>query len=154
MNKFMKLALEDAEKGMKAGDGGPFGAAVVQKGKIIALGHNEVLKTNDPTNHAEIVAIRKATVLLKRFDISDCELYTTCEPCPMCLGAIYWSGIKKIYYANTRTDAAHIDFRDEEIYDFLAGKKVKSPLTLIQMDRKECIKLFEEWKKKVDKTMY
>ena len=154
MNRYMKQASEEAEKGMKADDGGPFGAAIVRKGKIVALGHNEALKTNDPTNHAEMVAIRKATKLLKRFDISDCELYTTCEPCPMCLGAIYWSGIQKIYYAATRQDAASIDFRDKEIYDFLAGKKVKNPLTLKQMDRKECIALFKEWKRKEDKRMY
>ena len=104
MNPYMQIAIEAAREGMESGAGGPFGAVIVKGGEVIAVAHNEVLATNDPTAHAEIVAIRKATAKLGRFDISDCTLYSTCEPCPMCLSAIHWAGIKKLYFGADRHD--------------------------------------------------
>lgn len=154
MNKFMKLALDEAFKGMRAEDGGPFGAAIVKDGKIIAIGHNEVIKTNDPTAHAEIVAIRKATKLLGRFDLSDCEIYSTCEPCPMCFSAIHWAKMKTLYYAATRYDAADIGFDDQYIYDVLEGKATKEQVTIIKIDRDESLEPFKEWTEKLDKVEY
>ncbi len=154
MNEFMKLALDEAFKGMRAEDGGPFGAAIVKDGKIIAIGHNEVIKTNDPTAHAEIVAIRKATKLLGRFDLSDCEIYSTCEPCPMCFSAIHWAKMKTLYYAATRYDAADIGFDDQYIYDVLEGKASKEQVTVIKIDRDEALGPFQEWAKKMDKVAY
>lgn len=154
MNKFMKLALDEAFKGMRAEDGGPFGAAIVKDGKIIAIGHNEVIKTNDPTAHAEIVAIRKATKLLGRFDLSDCEIYSTCEPCPMCFSAIHWAKMKTLYYAATRYDAADIGFDDQYIYDVLEGKATKEQVTIIKIDRDESLGPFKEWTEKLDKVEY
>ena len=154
MNEFMKLALDEAFKGMRAEDGGPFGAAIVKDGKIIAIGHNEVIKTNDPTAHAEIVAIRKATKLLGRFDLSDCEIYSTCEPCPMCFSAIHWAKMKTLYYAATRYDAADIGFDDQYIYDVLEGKATKEQVTVIKIDRDEALGPFQEWATKMDKVEY
>ena len=110
MNEFMKIAIEEALQGMKNNDGGPFGAVIVRNGEIISMAHNEVVKTNDPTAHAEVTALRKASSLLGRFDLSDCEIYSSCEPCPMCFAAIHWAKIKKLYYGSTRHDAANIDF--------------------------------------------
>ena len=154
MNKFMEIAKTQADEGMKANEGGPFGAVIVQNGKIIATGHNEVLKTNDPTAHAEIVAIRKATSKLGRFDLSDCEIYSSCEPCPMCFAAIHWAKIKKLYYGCTRFDAAGIGFDDKFIYDVIAGKANTNKVASKEIDREECIKLFKEWDQKQDKTEY
>ncbi|MCL2711564.1 MAG: nucleoside deaminase, partial [Planctomycetaceae bacterium] len=116
MDSFMQIAVEAARKGMAAGMGGPFGAVVVRDGEVVAVAHNEVLGTNDPTAHAEIVAIRKATATLGRFDLSDCTLYSTCEPCPMCLSAIHWAGIRTLYFGADRHDAAGGGFDDEFIY--------------------------------------
>lgn len=154
MNKFMEIAKKQANEGMRANEGGPFGAVIVQNGKIIATGHNEVLKTNDPTSHAEIVAIRKATAKLGRFDLSDCEIYSSCEPCPMCFAAIHWAKIKKLYYGCTRFDAAGIGFDDKFIYDVIAGKSNVNQVLSEEIDRDECIKIFTEWEKKQDKTTY
>ena len=154
MNKFMEIAKKQANEGMKANEGGPFGAVIVQNGQIIATGHNEVLKTNDPTAHAEIVAIRKATAKLGRFDLSDCEIYSSCEPCPMCFAAIHWAKIKKLYYGCTRFDAAGIGFDDKFIYDVIAGKSNVNQVISEEIDRDECIKIFTEWEKKQDKTTY
>lgn len=154
MNKFMEIAKKQADEGMRANEGGPFGAIIVQNGQIIATGHNEVLKTNDPTAHAEIVAIRKATAKLGRFDLSDCEIYSSCEPCPMCFSAIHWAKIKKLYYGCTRFDAADIGFDDKFIYDVIAGKSNVNRVISEEIDRDECIKIFKEWDKKQDKTTY
>lgn len=147
MNEYIKIAKDMAKNGIKNNDGGPFGAVIVDKeGNIIAKGNNEVLKSNDPTAHAEVIAIRKACKLLNTYDLSGYILYTSCEPCPMCLSAIIWSNIKEIYYACTREDAAEIGFRDDLIYEYLKGNN-KDLINLKQINREECIDLFEEYKK-------
>ncbi len=148
----MQIAHSEATKGMLANDGGPFGAVVVKDGKIIAYAHNEVLKTNDPTAHAEINAIRKASKALETFDLCGCELYTTCYPCPMCLGAIYWARIDTLYYGATKEDAAHGGFDDKNFYEMIGGKE--SDLKLEQIDHQKNAELFDEWLKKADKKMY
>lgn len=154
MNEFMKRAVEEAYKGMRSEDGGPFGAVIVKDGKIIAIGHNQVIKTNDPTAHAEIVAIRKATSLLGRFDLSDCEIYSSCEPCPMCFSAIHWAKMKALYYGANRKDAADIGFDDQYIYDVIEGKASEQQVTVIKIDREEALGPFKEWDKKVNKVEY
>jgi len=155
MNKFMKVANEEALQGMTRDEGGPFGAVIIKDGIIIAQGHNEVLKTNDPTAHAEVVAIRKASALLGQFDLSDCEIYASCEPCPMCLSAIFWSRIKTVYYGCTKQDAAEIGFDDNLIYEFIKNPELYSDsLKLIAEDREECLKNFTLWHKKDDKVGY
>lgn len=147
MNQYMKIAKENADKGIKNKEGGPFGVVIVDKeGKIISHGNNQVLKNNDPTAHAEITAIRRACEALNTYDLSDYTLYTSCEPCPMCLSAIIWANIKEVYYGCTKEDAAKIGFRDEAIYDFIKGKD-KTLLNLKQIDREECKKTFEKYKK-------
>ncbi len=151
---FFKIALEEAKKGMENGEGGPFGAVIVKDGKIIAKAHNEVLKTNDPTAHAEVVAIRKASKKLKRFDLSDCEIYSTCEPCPMCLSAIYWAKIKKLYYICTREEAAEIGFDDNYIYEAISSNDREKRLKKIKIEDSNCKILFEEWSEKEDKVQY
>ena len=142
--EFMKEAIKEAERGMKQKDGGPFGAVIVDKeGNIVAKGHNQVLSTNDPTAHAEISAIRTACQKLNTKNLSDYIIYSTCEPCPMCLSAIIWANIKTLYYGSTRQDAAKIGFKDEDIYDFLAGKNE----LLVKKDIKDedCKNLFEKY---------
>jgi guanine deaminase len=154
---FMKIAVEEAVKGVKENHGGPFGAVIVKDGEVIAKGHNMVLITKDPTAHAEIVAIRNATKKLNRFDLSDCEIYTNCEPCPMCLSAIYWARIKKVYYGCDRNDASSIGFDDKKIYDFIASRQQgidSDEIIMIPVDKKECIKAFKLWEEKEDKQMY
>ena len=147
MNKFMNIAKQNAEKGIKEKEGGPFGAVIVDKdGKIIANGNNQVLKQNDPTAHAEMVAIRNACEKLEKYDLSGYTLYTSCEPCPMCLSATIWSNIKKGYYGCTKKDAGEIGFRDDAIYDYLKGEN-NDLINLEEIDRDECIKTFEEYKK-------
>ena len=153
MNEYMKLAKDMAENGMSNNEGGPFGAIIIDKeGNIIAKGNNQVLKNNDPTAHAEVVAIRNACKKLNTYDLSNYILYTSCEPCPMCLSAIIWSNIKEIYYACTKNDAAEIGFRDDMIYEYLKGNN-KDLISLKQIDRDECIELFEQYKKQ-GKTIY
>ena len=154
MNKFMKMAIDEAFKGMRADDGGPFGAVIVKDGEVIAVGHNHVVESNDPTAHAEIVAIRKATKLLGRFDLSDCEIYSSCEPCPMCFSAIHWAKMKSLYYGATRTDAANIGFDDQYIYDVIEGKATKEQVKKLNIDHDECLGPFEEWSAKNDKVKY
>lgn len=145
MNKYMRIAKENAENGIKNKDGGPFGAVILDKdGNIIANGNNKVLKTNDPTAHAEVVAIRKACKKLNTYDLSDCTLYTSCEPCPMCLSAIIWANIKDVYYGCTKEDAGNIGFRDDVIYDYLKGKN-RDLIHLNCLDREECIKVFKKY---------
>ena len=147
MNKYMEIAKENAEKGIMNNEGGPFGAVIIDKnGNIISNGNNKVLKNNDPTAHAEIVAIREACKKLNTYDLSNCILYTSCEPCPMCLSAIIWSNIKQVYYGCTKEDAGSIGFRDDKIYEFLKGENVNL-IDLKQIDRKECFEEMENYKK-------
>lgn len=155
MNEFMKIANDEAIQGSSGGEGGPFGAVICKEGAIIARGHNEVLKTNDPTAHAEIVAIRRASALLGRFDLSDCEIYTSCEPCPMCLAAIYWARMSKVFYGCTKEDAAAIGFDDNAIYEFIKDPlRYSQTLRLVLLDRDQCLKSFEKWVSKQDKVIY
>ncbi len=151
---FMQEAIKEAEKGIKNNHGGPFGAVIVQKNKIIAKAHNEVVKRKDPTAHAEILAIQHASKKLKRFDISDCILYTTCEPCPMCLAAMYWARIKKYYCGCKKEDAENIGFIDKHIYDAIRHKAKKSHMKKINLDRPSCLKVFEKWHNKKNKVKY
>ena len=148
MNKYMEIAKQNAEYGIKNEEGGPFGAVIIDKeGNIIANGNNQVLKQKDPTAHAEVVAIRNACKKLNQYDLSDYILYTSCEPCPMCLSAIIWANIKHVYYGCTKKDAGEIGFRDDIIYEYLEGKN-NDLIHLEEIDRKECKKTFEEYKKK------
>lgn len=158
MNEYMKIAKELSENNLKTNVGGPFGACIVEDGKIIGKGSNHVLRNNDPTAHAEVMAIRDACKNINSYDLSGCELYTSCYPCPMCLSAIIWSNIKKVYYGNTKEDAANIGFRDDYIYSFI--KKLTDEvednevLELNCIDREETIKTFESFAEKSDKTIY
>ena len=155
MNEYMKEAINLSKENLTMNYGGPFGACIVKDGKIIGRGFNRVLKDNDPTAHAEIVAIREACKELNTHDLTGCELYTSCYPCPMCLSAIIWSNIEKVYYANTKEDAAAIGFRDDYIYDFIKNNmEAKFILDLESMNREEAIKVFEEYNNKEDKEMY
>lgn len=155
MNEFMKVAKELSEENITTNAGGPFGACIVKDGKIIGKGSNHVLLNNDPTSHAEIEAIRDACKNIDSYDLSNCELYTSCYPCPMCLSAIIWSNIKKVYYGNTKEDAESIGFRDNYIYEFIKNNNSdKKILDLESMDREETIKVFEEYTKKEDKEIY
>ncbi len=154
MNQYMEAAVKEAFEGMRQGDGGPFGAVIVKDGVVIASAHNEVLKTNDPTMHAEINAIRKATAILGRFDLSDCEIYSSCEPCPMCFSAIHWAKMKTLYYGATRFDAADIGFDDQYIYDVINHTADHEQVQIKPIDREACKEPFKEWSKKQDKTRY
>ena len=135
-------------------NGGPFGCVIVKNNEIISEGFNEVTNKNDPTAHAEIVAIRNACNKLNTFNLKDTQMFTSCEPCPMCLSAIYWSHIDKIYYGNNRKDAAKIGFDDSYIYDELSLNLNKRKIPLEQINEKEAIKAFEKWEVKTDKTLY
>ena len=152
-NNFMLRAIELSINSVNTA-GGPFGCVVVKENKIIAEGSNKVTSSNDPTAHAEVVAIREACKKLNTFDLSGCEIYTSCEPCPMCLSAIYWSRLDKIYYANTREDAKNIDFDDSFIYTEIPKKIDDRNIKMVQMLRDEALKAFEIWDKKVDKIKY
>ena len=152
-NKFMLKAIELSIKSAET-IGGPFGCVIVKDNKIISEGSNKVTSTNDPTAHGEIVAIREACLKLNTFNLSGCELYSTCEPCPMCLSAIYWSHIDKIFYANTRDDAKNIDFDDSFIYSEINKKIGDRKIQMTQMLRDEALKAFKIWDEKVDKIKY
>ena len=152
-NEFMKRAIELSVESVNNG-GGPFGCVVVKGDKIIAEGSNKVTSNNDPTAHGEIVAIREACKKLNNFSLNQCELYSTCEPCPMCLSAIYWARIEKIYYGNTREDARKIDFDDSLIYTELQKSIDKRKIPMIQIMGNEALKAFELWDKKKDKIKY
>tara|TARA_B100001123_G_scaffold382133_1_gene453063 strand:+ start:1514 stop:1978 length:465 start_codon:yes stop_codon:yes gene_type:complete len=152
-SEFMKRAIELSVESVKKG-GGPFGCVVVKNNKIIAEGSNKVTPTNDPTAHGEIVAIREACKKLNNFSLKGCELYSNCEPCPMCLAAIYWARINNIYYGNTREDAKKIDFDDSLIYSELMKNSKERKIPMIQMMRKEALIAFELWDKKKDKIKY
>ena len=154
MNEFMKKAVEEALEGIRKKEGGPFGAVIVKDGVIIAVGNNKVIATNDPTAHAEIVAIRRATEILGRFDLSDCEIYTTCEPCPMCYSAIHWAKIPVMYYGATRKDASDIGFDDKYLYDVLTGAIEDNKLKSKQIDIDECLEPFKLYDEDEDKTLY
>ncbi|MCX5774975.1 MAG: nucleoside deaminase [Firmicutes bacterium] len=152
MNKFMELAIQEAETGIRKGHGGPFGAVIVKDGVVIGKGHNQVVKNQDPTCHGEVMAIHDACKNISSFDLSGCELYTTAEPCPMCLGAILWSNIKKVYYGCNIIDTEGIGFRDNVFYQMnKTGEKDK---LLKELDRDQCLKLFGEYKNIKDKTNY
>ncbi len=149
MRKAIRLSIDNAKKG-----GGPFGAVIVRSGKIISSGVNKVTVKNDPTAHAEIEAIRNASRKLKKFNLKGCELYTSCEPCPMCLSAVYWSNIDKIYFGNTKKDAARIGFRDDFIYRELSRPLLKRKLKITQQLRDEALTAFEVWDLLDNKTKY
>ena len=152
--KFMEEAIRLPKKNMDANKGGPFAAVIVQDGEIIAKGANLVTSINDPTAHAEITAIRTACQVKGDFQLDDCEIYTSCEPCPMCLAAIYWARISVVYYANTKEDAAKIGFDDHYIYTELEKDLPKRNIQMHQICREEAIKVFEEWEVKEDKIEY
>jgi guanine deaminase len=152
---FMREAIELSLKGMRNGEGGPFGCIVVnESGSIIGYGNNRVTSTNDPTAHAEVVAIRDACRNIGTFQLEGCTIYTSCEPCPMCLGAIYWARPARLVYACTRKDAAAIDFDDAFLYKELTQPIAKRKILTIQVLRKEALVAFKEWKDKNDKTNY
>lgn len=152
--ELMREAIKEAESNLLTDEGGPFGAIVVKEGKIVGKGHNRVLKNNDPTCHAEIEAIREACRKLGTYDLSGCEIYASSYPCPMCLGAIIWANIKKVYYANSAEDAGAIGFRDDYIYDFIEGKcKNTQVLELDQLGREEAIETFKRYQN-ANKTIY
>ena len=153
-SKFMREAIRLSIQMMRRNHGGPFGAVVVRDGKIVGRGCNEVTSVNDPTAHAEIVAIRAACQRLKTFQLDGCALYTSCEPCPMCLSAIYWARLSCVYYANTRKDAAQIDFDDDFIYREVALPVRRRKLVMKQLLRKEALAAFAEWQRKPDKILY
>jgi tRNA(Arg) A34 adenosine deaminase TadA len=144
--KFMRMAIALSKQNVEQALGGPFGAVIVKEGKIISKTANKVAATNDPTAHAEVAAIRLASKKLNSFDLSGCVIYTSCEPCPMCLGAIYWSRIDRIYYANTKHDAAAIGFDDKFIYDELDLDVDKRQLPVTQLLREEAMEAFKKWK--------
>jgi tRNA(Arg) A34 adenosine deaminase TadA len=150
MQEAIKLSIEK----MQAGIGGPFGCVIVKDGKIIARGFNNVTSSNDPTAHAEVDAIRKACKELGTFQLDDCELYTSCEPCPMCLGAIYWARPKVVYYGNTKADAAKIGFDDQFIYDEIDKPLNERSIPMIPFLREEALEGFKKWEEKADKTEY
>ena len=152
-NKFMERAIELSIESIKSG-GGPFGSVIVKDDKIVSEGMNRVTVSNDPTAHGEIVAIRDACKKLNTFDLSNSYLYSSCEPCPMCMSAIYWSRINKVYYANTRDDAKKIDFDDSFIYSEISKKNKDRSILMEQVLREEALKAFEIWKNKTDKTKY
>ena len=158
MNEYMKVSKELARENLKTNAGGPFGACVVKNGKIIGRGSNQVLKNNDPTAHAEVVAIREACKKIGSYDLSGCEIYANCYPCPMCLSAIIWSNIKVVYYGNTKEDAANIGFRDDFIYNFIDklyfSEQDDSILKLTCIDRYKTLEEFIDFEAKEDKTIY
>ncbi len=151
--EFMHRAIELSIKSVETG-GGPFGAVIVKDGEIIAEASNSVTQENDPTGHAEVNAIRKAAKKLNTFDLSGCEIYTSCEPCPMCFGAVYWARLDKLYFANNKNDAKNIGFDDSFIYEEIALPHDKRKIPNIQMEREAALKAFQAWENKEDKTEY
>ena len=150
----MQEAIKLAEDGMQSGRGGPFGCVIVRAGQVVGRGHNRVTSTNDPTAHAEVVAIRDACANLETFQLTDCELYTSCEPCPMCLSAIYWARIPTVYYGNTRADAAAIGFDDDFLYKEVPLPLDKRSKQTSRLLAGEAHDVFEAWDKKSDKIRY
>jgi tRNA(Arg) A34 adenosine deaminase TadA len=152
--KFMRRAITLAQNGIDRNVGGPFGAIVVKDGEIIGEGCNRVTSTNDPTAHAEVIAIRNACEKLRSFQLDDCTIYTSCEPCPMCLGAIYWARPAQVFFAATREDAANIGFDDQFIYNEIEKTIDERQLKIVNLMRKEGLTVFENWANKTDKTKY
>lgn len=143
--EFLERAIEVAQEGMEKGMGGPFGCVIVKNEEIIAEGCNQVTSTNDPTAHAEVVAIREACKKLGVFELSDCDVYASCEPCPMCLGAIYWARVSRVIYANTRADAATIEFDDDFIYKEIAADMNKRKIAFLHCPHPKAKKVFDKW---------
>lgn len=152
--QFMDAAIQMARKGMEANAGGPFGCVIVKDDVIVGRGHNSVTATNDPTAHAEVVAIRDACKNLSDFQLEGCEVYTTCEPCPMCMGAIYWSRPSAVYFAASREDAARAGFDDSMIYDELTCPLDQRKISMTRLDNSAALALFTDWQQKPDKTAY
>lgn len=153
MNEYMKIASELSKESFRTHEGGPFGACIIKDGKVVGRGRNMVLKNNDPTAHAEVMAIRDACSNLGTYDLTGCVLYTSCYPCPMCLSATIWSNMKKVYYGNSKEDAADIGFRDDYIYGFIKGS-VDDALDLEMIDRDETIKVFKAFTEDGNRTIY
>lgn len=151
---FMREAIKESEAGLRAGRGGPFGCVIVRDGKVIARGNNRVTSTNDPTAHAEVTAIREACRALGKFSLEDCDLFTSCEPCPMCLAAIYWARIPRVFYGNTRADAATIGFDDDFIYQQIPLPPERRAIDMKPLLRDEAQSAFMEWQAKPDKVRY
>lgn len=151
MNDFMKLAVEEAEKGIASNEGGPFGCVIVKNGEVVGKGHNQVVKNNDPTCHGEMMAIRDACRKTRNFDLSGCELYTTGEPCPMCFGAILWANISKVFYGCNIKDTEKIGFRDRRFYE--DSEKIKAEL-FEENGREECLELYRKYSQRFEKTNY
>jgi tRNA(Arg) A34 adenosine deaminase TadA len=151
---FMRAAIRLSLDSVRRHHGGPFGAVVVRRGKIVGRGWNQVTARNDPTAHAEITALRQAGRKLKTFRLEECEIYSSCEPCPMCLAAIYWAGVTRIYYANSRSDAARINFRDSLIYRELARPPSRRQIPMHQLLRTEALEVFALWRARPDKIEY
>jgi guanine deaminase len=154
ISEFMLEAIRLSISNVEEGKGGPFGAVVVKEGKIIARGVNQVTTTNDPTAHAEVVAIRNACTVLNTFQLDGCEIYTSCEPCPMCLGAIYWARPAKLFYANSKEDATAINFDDQFIYEEIARPFTERKLFTRQILREEALEAFKRWSESTIKTEY
>ena len=153
-NPFMQEAIRLSFETMRNNTGGPFGAVIVKDGKIIARGFNKVVSTNDPTAHAEVVAIREACKVLNNFQLNGCELYTSCEPCPMCMAAIYWARPDKVYYGNSKTDAAEIGFDDDFIYQEISLPYSERKIPILRIMEIEALEAFKEWSNKNDKIRY
>ena len=154
MEQFMREAIRQSLEGMERNDGGPFGAIVVKDGNIVGRGNNRVTSSNDPTAHAEVVAIRDACKNLGSFQLDGCDIYTSCEPCPMCLGAIYWARPERVFFGCTRTDAADIQFDDALIYNEMTVPLEQRKIPMIPLLRDEALAVFRAWKEKEDKTAY
>ena len=152
--KFMQLAIDLSRKGMRAGQGGPFGCIIVKDGEVVGKGYNSVAGTNDPTAHAEVVAIRDACNRLQSFQLDGCEIYTSCEPCPMCIGAIYWARPAKVFYANTRKGAANAGFDDDFIYEELKLPMTARSMPMVHTPMDEAQRVFQEWIDMKNKTLY
>jgi guanine deaminase len=154
MVNFFEIACAEAERGMLNGDGGPFGAIVVKEGKVIGRGHNQVLLSHDSTAHAEIIAIRQAEQALRTHDLTDCEIYTTCYPCPMCMGAIMWARISKLHYGCTTDEAAAIGFDDRTFYEAISNPSTNRFIVMEHYDNPTCHSLFEKWLKTDGRKLY
>ena len=152
--QFMQAAILLSQQGMQQNEGGPFGCVIVKGDVIVGRGNNKVICNNDPTAHAEIIAIRDACKTLVTFQLEDCEIYTSCEPCPMCLGAIYWARPKIIYFANNREDAANIGFDDSMIYEEMNTTINDRKIPIVSLQREAALKIFLEWANKADKNVY
>lgn len=150
----MQTAVDEARHGMDHNHGGPFGAVIVKDGKIISKAHNDVLRTNDPTAHAEILAIRQASEALGSFDLSGCEIYSTSEPCPMCLAAVFWARIGTVYFGSGQEEVAKIGFDDSRFYELIRGNGDNPELNLINVEKEKCMELLERWERKPDRQMY